>query len=431
MSKIIIAGGQIIDPANQIDQIGDLFISNGKIVSVLRQPNGFNPDLTIHAEQQIVCPGFVDLSAHFNHSLPHKANIASETHAAANAGITTLCNPPDTLPIIDTVAVVELIADKARHVGKTQVLPIGALTHQLEGKILSNMSSLHNAGCIAFSNAQYPIKNTLVIRRALEYAASNDFLVIIRPEDPWLSTQGCAHEGIIATRYGLPSIPEISELIAINQYLALAELTGCRIHFGQLSSARSVDLIIKARTKNIAVSTDVAIGQLFFSEHDICVFDSNYHVTPPYRTENDKQGLRLSIAAGAINAICSDHRPHNIDAKLGTFQETKPGISSLESLLPLTLKLVADNLLTLTQAIALLSTNPAKVINHDGGTLTVGADADICIFDPKLDWIVASNNWLSLGKNTPYWGQYLQGKVTHTLHQGKVVHQLIDGRNHK
>ncbi|MCK5354124.1 MAG: dihydroorotase, partial [Methyloprofundus sp.] len=185
MSNIKITGGRIIDPANQIDQIGDLFISGSKIVSVLTQPNGFSADLIINAEGQIVCPGFIDLCARLRDpGQTHKANIASETKAAASAGITTLCNPPDTLPVTDTSAVTELILDKARSIGKAQVLPIGALTSKLEGKILSNMSSLNKAGCIAFSNARHPIKNTLVIRRAMEYAATHELLVIIPPEDP-------------------------------------------------------------------------------------------------------------------------------------------------------------------------------------------------------------------------------------------------------
>ncbi len=423
MSNIIISGGRIIDHANQIDQIGDVFISAGKIASVLNRPNGFSADQTIDADQQIVCPGFIDLCARLRDpGQTHKANIASETNAAASAGITTLCNPPDTIPVIDTSAVTELILDKANHIGMAQVFPIGALSSQLQGETLSNMFSLSKAGCIAFSNARQPIKNTLVLRRAMEYAATHELLVIIYPEDPWLANQGCAHEGTVASRYGLPGIPETAELIAISQAIALAELTGCRIHFGQLSCARAVDLIVAARANKLPISADVAMHQLFFCEHDIPVFDSNYHVTPPYRTEADKQGLRRGVASGAINAICSDHQPHDIDAKLGAFPETEPGIATLESLLPLALRLVSEQTLSLSQVIALLTCQPAAIIDHPGGTLTTGANADICIFDPKQQWTVDHKSWLSLGKNTPFWGQKLQGRVTHTLHNGKLVH---------
>ena len=425
MRKITISGGRIIDPANKIDQIGDLYISEGKIASVLNKPDGFSADIAIDAKDQIVCPGFIDLCARLRDpGQTHKANIASETKAAAHAGITTLCNPPDTIPITDTSAVTELILDKAEKIGKAQVLPIGALTRQLEGKVLSNMSSLHKAGCIAFSNARHPITNTLVMRRAMEYAATHDLLVIIRPEDPWLANQGCAHEGEIATRFGLPGIPETAELIAISQHLALAELTGCRIHFGQLSCARSVELIAEAKANQLPVSADVAIHQLFFSEHDIPVFDSNYHVIPPYRTEADKQGLRQGLISGTIDAICSDHQPHDIDAKLGAFPETEPGIASLESILPLTLNLVSEKIISLSQAITLLTCQPANIINHSGGKFSEGTNADVCVFDPEQHWTVDNNNWLSLGENTPFWGQQLQGRVTHTLHNGKIVYNL-------
>lgn len=425
MTTIAITGGRIIDPANQINQVGNLYISHGRIAAVMHQPDGFSADLTIDANQQIVCPGFIDLCTRLREpGQTHKASIASETQAAASAGITTLCNPPDTKPVNENSAVTELILDKASSINKAQVLPIGALTNGLEGKVLSNMSTLSKAGCIAFSNAQQPIKNSLVLRRAMEYAASNDLLVIIQPEDPWLSNQGCAHEGAVASRYGLPAIPETAELIAINQAIVLAESSGCRLHFGQLSCARSVDLIAQARADKLAISADVAMHQLYFCEDDIPVFDSHYHVRPPYRSIVDKQGLLRGVADGTINAICSDHQPHDIDAKLGAFPETEPGISSLQSMLPLALKLVSEQKLSLAQVIGLMTYQAATIINHPGGTLTVNSNADICIFDPKQSWLVDSNNWLSQGKNTPFWGQTLQGQVTHTLRNGALVYRL-------
>lgn len=425
MTNIIISGGRLIDPANNIDQLGSLYISNGKIAAVFEQPDGFTADLTIDAQQKIVCPGFIDLCARLREpGQTHKASIASESQAASSAGITSLCMPPDTKPVIDTSAVTKLILDKATSINKVQVLPIGALTSKLDGATLSNMLTLSQAGCIAFSNARKPIKNTLVLRRAMTYAASNNLLVIIHPEDPWLSNQGCAHEGVMASRYGLPGIPEIAELIAINQAIALAELSGCRLHFAQLSCARSVDIIAQARANKLAITADVAIQQLYFSEADIPAFDSHYHVLPPYRSITDKQCLIAGVANGTIDAICSDHQPHDIDAKLGAFPETEPGISSLQSMLPLALNLVSDNKLSLTQVIALMTHRAAAIIDHPGGTLSVNSMADICIFDPEQSWQVNDDNWFSQGKNTPFWQQTLKGRVTHTLRNGELVYCL-------
>ena len=425
MTRIILSKGRIIDPANQIDCIGSIFISDGKIISLFEKPADFQADQIINADRKIICPGLIDLSARFREpGQTQKADIESESLAAASAGITTLCNPPDTQPVIDTPAVAELISETAEHIGKTRVLPIGALTRGLEGNELSSMSALNKAGCIAFSNAQFPITNTLVLRRAMEYAATHDLLVIIRPEDPWLRNNGCAHEGVVSTRFGLPGIPDTAETIAISQSLALAEQTGCRIHLAQLSCARSVALLSEALNRQIPVSADVAIHQLFYSEQDVPAFDSHFHVIPPFRTEQDKQALRAGFSIGALNVVCSDHQPHDIDAKLGAFPATEPGISSLETMLPLVLKLNEEKVVSLSQGIALVTSNPAEVLRLNSGALTPGTAADICIFDPGLNWVVNNGTWRSQGKNTPYWNKPLKGRVTHTLQAGRIVFRL-------
>ncbi len=425
MSRIRIDHGRIIDPANNIDRVGSVYIEDGKIVSVTDEPAGFTPDTVIDAENQIVCPGFIDLSARLRdmgHS--RKATFKSEVLAAAAAGVTAMCLQPDTVPVIDTPAVVELIKELAEKAGYPQIYAIGGLTQKLEGTELSSMLSLKQAGCIAVGNANQPVKNLLILRRAMEYAASHDLLLMFRSNDFWLGNNGCAHEGAVATRYGLPSIPEAAETIALAQCLELAELTGCRVHFGQLSCKRSVIKIHQAKKYGLKVSADVAIHQLHLTENDMRPFDSAYHVLPPLRTEDDKQYLRQGLAGGTINSICSDHQPHDLDAKLGAFPETEPGMSSLETLLPLMLKLVAQHAITLEQGIACLSANPARVLQLNSGALTPGFSADICIFDPDLEWQVNSENWKSQGANTPFWGQNLKGRVTHTLQAGKIIHRL-------
>ncbi|MDO9422617.1 MAG: dihydroorotase [Methylobacter sp.] len=425
MMKIRIDHGRIIDPANGMDRIGSVYIEGGKIMSATDEPAGFKPDTVINAENQIVCPGFIDLSARLRdmgHS--RKATFKSEVRAAAAAGVTAICLQPDTVPVIDTTAVVELIKELAEKADYPQVYAVGALTQKLEGTELSSMLSLKQAGCIAVGNANQPVKNLLILRRAMEYAASHDLLMMFRPNDFDLGNNGCAHEGAIATRYGLPSTPEAAETIALAQCLELAELTGCRVHFGQLSCKRSVIKIHQAKKYGLKVSADVAVHQLHLTENDMKPFDSAYHVLPPLRTEEDKQYLRQGLAVGTINSICSDHQPHDLDAKLGAFPETEPGVSSLETLLPLMLKLVTQHAITLEQGIACLSANPARVLRLESGALTPGFSADVCIFDPELDWQVNSANWKSQGVNTPFWGQTLKGRVTHTLQAGKIIHRM-------
>ncbi len=373
MTRICITQGRIIDPANDINRIGSVYVEKGKIVSVTDEPAGFKADKVIDASHQIVCPGFIDLSTRLRdmgHS--RKATFKSEVIAAARAGVTTLCLQPDTVPVIDTPAVAELIKDLAQLAGYPQIYPIGALTHKLDGTELSSMLSLKNAGCIAVGNANQPVKNLLILRRAMEYAASHDLLLMFRSNDFWLSNNGCAHEGVVATRYGLPSIPEAAETIALAQCLELAELTGCRVHFGQLSSKRSVIQIHQAKKYGLRVSADVAIHQLHLTENDMQPFDSAYHVLPPLRTEADKQYLRQGLAEGTLNSICSDHQPHDLDAKLGAFPETEPGMSALETLLPLMLNLVRQHAITLEQGIGCLTANPARVLRLKSGSLTPG-----------------------------------------------------------
>ena len=423
MVRIVIENGRVIDPANKIDRLGSVYIIDGKIASVTNEPAGFVADKVIDASKQIVCPGFIDLSTRLREpGQSRKATFASETAAAAAAGITTLCLQPDTVPVIDARAVAELIKDQAEKSGYTQILPIAALTQRLEGNELSAMLALKDAGCIAVSNANKPLKNLLVLRRAMEYAASHDLLLIYRPNEHSLANNGCVHEGIISTHYGLPSIPDAAETIALAQCLELAELTGCRVHFGQLSSRRSVIRLYQAKKYGLSVSADVAIHQLHLTEDDIIPFDSAYHVQPPLRSISDKAALREGLANGTIDSICSDHQPHDLDAKLGAFPETEPGVSSLETVLPLMLKLVAEQAISLEQGIAALTHKPAQILKLESGALTPGFAADLCIFDPEQEWQINSANWRSQGVNTPFWGQTFKGKVTQTLQAGKVIY---------
>lgn len=427
MTKIHISNGHIVDPANNIDQLGSVYIADGKILSVNEQPSDFIADVVLDATNNIVCPGFIDLSVRLRDpGQSYKGTIQSETEAAASAGVTSLCLPPDTSPVIDSQAVVELINEKTEKANYSQVYPIGALTYKLAGTELSSMAALKEAGCIAVSNATAPLSSLLVLRRAMEYASSHDLLVMYHPDERALSNNGCVHEGAFATQYGLPGISSASEAIAVAQCLELAELTGCRLHFSQISCKRSIIKIQQAQKYGLKVSADVAIHQLHLTENDIEPFNSAYHVLPPFRTHVDKQHLRDSLAKGTINAICSDHQPHDVDAKLGAFPETEPGISSLETLLPLMLRLVKDNEITLSQGVAALSQNPAKILGIQRGALTTGFSADICIFNPTLSWEVNDDNWNSAGLNTPFWRKTLEGRVMHTVQAGKIIYSFCE-----
>jgi dihydroorotase len=422
--RILIQGGRVIDPAGPIDSVHDLYLADGRVVALGAKPDGFTADRVIPAQGRIVCPGFIDLCARLREpGHEYKATIAGESEAAAASGITTLCCPPDTDPVVDTPAVANLIREKAQRAGKVRVLPIGALTRGLQGKDLSAMSALKGAGCLAVSNAHAPMANTLVLRRALEYAASHDLLVIVRPEDPHLADLGCVHEGPVGTRMGLPGIPYAAETVAVAQVLALIEHTGARVHFAQISCVRAARAIARAQEKGMPVSADVAAHQLHLTEADIEGFDALCHVRPPLRGRADRDALQEAVRDGVIAAICSDHQPHEPDAKLDAFPSTEPGMASLETLLPLALSLVDEGVLSLNRAIAALTSGPAAVLGLDSGTLRPGAPADICVFDPEARWTVGEGTWLSGGRNTPFWGKTFTGRVSHTLLAGRVVFQ--------
>jgi len=423
--RISILNGRVIDPANNIDAVQDIHIDNGHILALGKAPKGFRAEREINAQGLIVCPGLVDLSARLcEPGLEHKATIASETLAAASAGITTLCCPPDTSPVIDTPAVVELIHQRATQAGFAHVVTLGALTQGLAGTQLSEMMALKQAGCVGLSNALRPINNSLILRRAMEYAATHDITVFLHAEDAALRNHGCAHEGAVSTRLGLPGIPESAETVAIARDLLLIEQTGVRAHFSHLSSARAVQMIAQAQSDGLPVTADVSAHQLFLTEMDISDFNSDCHVIPPLRTMRDRDGLRQGVSSGTLAAICSDHQPHEIDAKLAPFMSTAPGMSALETLLPLTLRLVDEKVFSLSAALACVTQLPARILGIDAGTLSLGATADICIYNPESYWTFDKNKLVSCGHNTPFSGWEFKGRVTHTLLGGNQVYEL-------
>ena len=420
--RIAIINGHVIDPHNDINEKINIYIQDGKIIQVGNSPDGFQSDVTIEADKLIISPGFVDLCAHLREpGQEHKGTIESETRAAAAAGITSLCVPPDTNPVIDTPAVVELIHKRNEDAGFIRVYPLAALTRGLAGEHLAEMAHLKAAGCVGVSNMVHPMQHPQVLRRAMEYAASVDMTVFLYPQDVDLANKGCAHEGVVSTRLGLAGIPEAAETQAVANFLMLVEQTGTRVHFAHLSTARAVQMIGRAKYDGLDITADVSAHQLHLTEMDIGYFNSQCHVRPPLRTERDRDALRHAVAAAQIEAICSDHQPHDVDAKLAPFAETEPGISALETLLPLSLRLVNDGILKLPEMIDRLSTTPAEILGINAGHLSVDAPADICIFDPNAHWTLKPENMLSHGHNTPFANWEFQGKVIKTICKGEIV----------
>lgn len=422
-ASITISSARLLDPSSGVDQIGDLHIENGIIATIGDKPEGFSADQTIDATGLTLIPGIIDLNARLREpGLEQKGTIVSETHAAARGGITTVICPPDTDPVIDTPAVAELIRRRAKQSAASRVLAIGALTKDLKGEQLTEMAALISGGCIALSNARNPLANNLVLRRALEYAATWGITIIVNPLDKNLANNGCVHEGVVGNRLGLPGIPSEAETVAVATWLELAHHTGARLHFQQISTARSVDMIREAQQQDLAITADVAAHQLHLTEMDISEFDPNCHIIPPLRTLADRDALRGGVADGTISAICSGHEPHEQDAKMAPFPATEPGISSLETLLPLVLKLVEEKSIDLSRAIELLTSGPAAIAQLPYSCLKTGSAADLCLINLHENWVFKTNEMLSNGHNTPFDGWEFTGNVTHTFFEGRLTY---------
>ena len=422
--NIAIKNGRVIDPANKIDTITDLFISDGKIAALGQAPDGFVAEQQIDASNLVVSPGLIDLCANLREpGYSRKGTIASETAAAAAGGITTLCMPPLTKPIADNSAVIDLIEDLAKQAGNARVLPMGALTQELKGEQLSPMYGLSKSGCIGFTNARQPIRSSLTLVRCLEYAATHDLLVIFQPMDADLAAGGTMHDDITCTRLGLSGIPESAETIEVARCLLLVEQTGVKAHFGQLSCERSVKMVMDARKRGLRVTADIAIQNLLLTDENVSGFDPNFHLIPPLRSQLDRAGLRHALVTDGFQAICSDHQPHELAAKQAPFAATEPGMTGLETLLSLSLMLVEQELISLPQMLAKLTSGPASVLDVDLGSLSIGSTADICIFDPQQEWMLTDENRRSAGANTPFMNFPLKGVVRYTLLDGALVFQ--------
>ena len=422
--NIHIKNGRLIDPKNNIDEKRDVFIVAGKIAAIGAVPKGFVAGQVIDANGLIVAPGLIDLAARLREpGYEYMATLESEMEAAVAGGITTLACPPDTDPPLDEPGLVEMLKHRARNLNQARVYPIGALTTALKGQELTEMAELADAGCVAFSQADAPLTDTRVLMRAMQYAATFGFPVWLRPQDSFLAKNGVAHDGEVATRCGLPAIPVCAETIALATMLSLARQTGVKLHICRISSEAGVEMIRNAKQQGLAVTCDVSMNHVHLSEMDIGYFDPNCHLVPPLRSLRDRAALRAGLKDGTIDAICSDHSPVDEDVKQLPFAQAEPGATGLELLLPLVLKWAGEDKLALSDALAKATLQPAQILGLDAGHLSVGAAADVCVFDPDTYWKVEPGALKSQGKNTPFNGIEVQGKVRFTLIDGKLVYQ--------
>src|SRR5436309_5453624 len=422
--KIEISRGRLIDPKHVIDRPASLFIAAGKIASIGDAPPGWHANRVIDAAGLIVCPGFIDACARLREpGFEYKATLESEMQAAIAGGVTSLACPPDTDPPLDEPGLVEMLKHRARSLNCAHVYPVGALTVGLKGDTITEMGELAEAGCVAFSHADAALADTQVLFRALQYAATFGYRVWLRPQDVHLARGGVAHDGEVATRLGLPAIPGFAETIALDAIFELVRATGVQVHLARLSTHDGVARVRAAKKAGLPVTCDVAIHHVHLCDVDIGWFNAHCHLVPPLRSTRDRAALRAGLVDGTVDIICSDHTPVDDDAKQLPFAEAEPGATALELLLPLTLQWANEEKLPLTTALARITSDPARVLGLDAGHLAAGADADGCLVDPELHWVVAPSALRSQGKNTPFLGLELSGKVRYTLVGGQVVHE--------
>ena len=430
--KILIKNGRLIDPASGRDELGDVAIAAGRILTLGQVPADFQPNRVIDASGCIVAPGLVDLAARLREpGYEHEGMLESELNAAAAGGVTSLVCPPDTDPTLDEPGLVEMLKFRARKLSLCRLFPLGALTRGLKGEVLTEMAELTEAGCVGFSQAEVPILDTLVLSRALQYAATFGYTVWLRPQDGWLG-KGVAASGALATRLGLSGVPVAAETVAMLTLIELVRTTGARVHLCRLSSAAGVALLRAAKAEGLPISADVSINSLHLTDVDIGYFNSAMRLTPPLRQGADRAALRQALADGTIDALVSDHTPVDEDAKNLPFGEAEPGATGLELLLSLALKWGSDSGLSLPTTLARVTSDPVRVLGDalgslsaSAGQLRTGGVADVCIFDPAITWRVSPQGLASQGKHTPFafesTGMALPGRVRATLVAGTVA----------
>lgn len=423
---LCIQGGIVIDPGH-VNGRADVLIQDGKILEVgfpLTNPLCQDSSVTIlEANGWIVAPGLVDLHCHLREpGFEYKETIATGAASAVAGGFTTICCMPNTQPVNDNAAITKFMLAQGKEAGKARVFPIGAITKKSEGEELADIGELVEAGCVAISDDGRPVMNSLVMRRALEYAKAFGIPVVDHCEDLHLTDGGCMNEGMVSTELGMPGIPDASEEVMVARNLALADLTGVHVHLAHLSTARSVELVRHAKGQGLPVSAEVCPHHFSITEEAVRCYNSNAKMNPPLRTDEDVQALKQGLVDGTIDVIATDHAPHALQEKQLEFDTAPFGIVGFETALPLTLRLVHEGVLSLEQALDKLTRSPAQLFHLPVGNLRPGTYADIVAFDPHEEWVVDPSKFLSKSQNTPFGGWTVKGKVKMTLVDGRIVY---------
>lgn len=418
---ILIKGGKVVDPGRFVG-VGDVLIDQGKVSAVgpnLQAPAG---STTIEAKDRLVLPGFVDLHVHFREpGFEYKETIQSGSAAAVAGGFTTVCCMPNTNPVNDNQAVTEFILERSRIAGLANVWPVGAITKGSEGKELAEIGDLRRSGCVAISDDGRPVMNSLVMRRAMEYALAFDLTVVDHCEDLHLAEGGCMNEGLVSTELGLPGIPSAAEDVMVARNLSLSELTGARLHLAHISTAGSVRMVREAKARGIKVTAEACPHHFTLTEEVVRGYNTHAKMNPPLRTWDDVRAIKEGLRDGTIDVIATDHAPHATQEKQQDFTEAPFGIVGLETALSLTLGLVEEGVLSLEQAVEKLTSAPAAAFGLKKGTLAVGADADVTIVDQQAQWVVDPGKFRSKSRNTPFVGWKVKGRVLTTIVGGRVV----------
>ena len=433
MSRLLITGGRVLDPANAIDLTrGDVLVEDGHIVAVA-QPLTADGARVLDASGLIVAPGFVDLHTHLREpGYEYKETVESGTRAAAHGGFTTVCAMPNTDPAMDNRGTVDYVMQQAAEKGLVRVLPIGAVTKGRAGKQLAEMGELAEAGCIGFSDDGSPVADAAIMRRALEYASNFDLPIIDHCEDPQLAG-GVMHEGWVSARLGLKGIPSASEENMVARDISLARETGAHVHIAHLSTAGSVELVRRAKAEGLHVTAEVTPHHIALNheavlwrngDQSLLAYDTNAKMYPPLRRLEDAEACLAGLRDGTIDAIATDHAPHAVQEKACEFDEAANGIIGLETALSLSLRAG----LAVERLVEALTIGPVRALRLDRripglGSLSAGAPADIVLFDPEGEWTVSRESIASKGKNTPLMDQILRGVVVRTLYRGEVVYQ--------
>jgi len=422
--KIAILNGRVIDPASNFDQAAGVFIDEGCIAAIGRAPEQFRADTTLDAAGLVIAPGLVDLCARLREP-GHEGALKVEMKAALAGGVTSVVCPPDTDPPLDEPGLVRMLRQRSRESAGARTYPLGALTAGLKGEALAALKTLAEAGCVAFMQTRSLPHDNSVLLQAMRYAKTFELPIWLRPVEDTLAGRGVAGAGAMASRLGLPAVPVVAETVALHTIFELQRATGAQVHICRLSSSEGIALVRQAKREGLPVTADVGIHHVHLVDVDIGYFDPNFRLDPPLRGTRDRDAIVAGLADGTIDIICSDHSPIGEDDKLLPFGEAEPGASTLETLLPLTLKWASENKVPLPQALKRITSGPAGILSKGSakGRLTVGAKADLVVFSALESWVVGADTLVSSGKNTPFNGYELQGRVHYTLVGGEVRYQ--------